>query len=636
MGDTKKTKKKLQSKLEVIKKLNDDPKQLTDDIYDKYLKDLPSTDKLFGKKIGDLSSKIKRKKDNISNIFEDLIKISEDFLGVNQKRTDPTKLSTKGKIKQNVLDSTKVTLDSSKQIILDNVKRTFFAGDDSVCGTNTTIKTNCIELKPSEFDFLNVLTVNPNSSIGNIVYESPIVKGNKQKVDRNVYDAFTNPSGYQFDSVNNNTLFNMNWDTSNQKFDVCDLLQGQPAGNVSITDFFNDYYSTIELPDISGITKNAILLTLQGGDGDNPLFQGSLNNLNRLLSKLFSICGSPQKQQELKQNSTDQFNENDEDVDSYFDFTNVEGIDVDDEDAKLRKVLKFYDCNNFEIPVNSEYIDDFVYLTGKKDLNSLVQSTISKASSNAYDQSDGTIPLINFNLSLMNSFVLNLPKALIMSVMSPKFFLPIVIIYKLVKNNSTLDVKLLMRKLSILFNSIINDLFWLFIREFWRRTKRDLLEYVKKIALKITKNKRKKWVTILTSLISFLITLLEEKIDNCFDLFNIILTTINSSLKGKTNQEISGFLLSFADRLPGYSGDRAFMNISERLQNAGIPLSPLYGESNILPSIIKSIIDGNNEEQDTNGYISGGNKLTVLPVIGPAGGTVILKPGDIKIAGKLM
>jgi hypothetical protein len=633
MGDTKKVKKKLQSKLEVIKKLNDDPKQFTDDIYDQYLKDIVSTDKFFGKKIDDFSSKLKKKKDNVSNIFSDIIQITEDFLGVNKKRTDPSKLSFKGKIKQHVLDSTKVTLDSSKQIILDNVKKMFFAGDDSICGTNISVKNDNLTISPNEFDFLNVLTVNPTSSVGQIVYESSIKKGNKEKVNRNIYNAFTDPLGYQFDTINNNTLFTMVWDSPGQKFNVSGLLQGQPIGSVNITDFFNDYYSTMELPDIENITKNAMLLTLQGGDGDNPIFQQSSNDLNRLLSKLFSICGSPQKQQELKQNTTDQFNENDEEVESYFDFTNSEGIDVDDEDARLRKVLKFSDCNNFEIEVNNEYVDDFIYLLTKKDLDSLVLSTISKVSANAYDQTDGTIPLINYNLSLMNTFILNLPKSLIMSTLSPKFFLPIVIIYKLVKNgvNSSMNVKTLMKKLSKLFSNIIKDLFWFFIREFWKRIKKDLLDYVKKIAKKIAKNKKKKWITILTSLINFLIMLLEEKIDNCYDLFNSILTTINASLKGKENQKIPGFLLSLADNLPGYSGDRAYMNITERIQNLGIPLGPLYGESNHLPSIIKSIIDGHNEELDTNGFISASNKLTILPVVG---GVVIAKPGDFTISGK--
>ena len=635
MGDTKKIKKKIQSKLEVIKKLNDNPKILTDDLFDKYLKDLPSTDKLFGKKMGDFSSKLKKKKDNKSDIFSDIIKMTEDFIGVNKKPTDPKKLSFKGKIKQHVIESTKLTLDASKQIILDNVKKTFFAGDDNICGTNTTIKNDCLTISPSEFDFLNVLTVNPTSSVGQIVYEPTQKVGNKEKVNKNIYNAFTSPSGYQFDTVNNNTLFTMTWDSPNQKFDVCGLLQSKPIGSVNITDFFNDYYSTMELPDISGITKNAMLLTLQGGEGDNPLFQKSFNDLNRLLSKLFSICGSPQKQQELKQNATDQFNENDEDIESYFDFTNSEGIDVDEEDARLRKVLKFSDCNDFEIPISNEHIDDFVYLTSKKDLNSLILSTISKASSDAYDQSNGTIPMMNFNLSLMNTFILNLPKALMMSVLSPKFFLPIVMIYKLVKSGvgSLMNVKVLMKKLSKLFKNIITDLFWFFIRELWKRIKKELLEYIKTIASKIKSNKKKKWITILTSLISFLVKLLEEKIDNCYDLFNAILNAINASLKGGINQKIPGFLLSLADGLPGYSEDRAYMNITERIQNLGIPLGPLYGEENHLPSIIKSIIDGHNEEQDTNGFVTVSNKFFTIPLPGLSG-PLVIPPGLMSLTGK--
>ena len=429
----------------------------------------------------------------------------------------------------------------------------------------------------------------------------------------------------------------MSWDSPNQKFDVCGLLQGQSIGSVNITDFFNDYYSTMELPSIENIIKNAMLLTLQGGDGDNPLIQKSFNDLNRLLEKLFSICGSPQKQQELKQNTTDQFNENDEDIESYFDFTNTEGIDVDGEDARFRKVLKFTDCNDFEVPISNEHIDDFVYLLSKKDLNSLITSTISKVSANAYDQSNGSIPMINFNLSLLNTFILNLPKALIMSVLSPKFFLPIVIIYKLVKSgvNSIMDVKILIKKLSKLFSRVISDLFWLFMREFWKRVKNDLKNYVKIIAEKILKNKKKKWVTIITSLISFLITLLEQKIDNCYDLFNAILTTINTSLKGKINQKIPGLLLSLADKLPGYSTDRAYMNITERLQNVGVNLGPLYGEPNHLPSIIKSIIDGHNEELDTNGFISASNHFFTIPIPGMSG-PAIFPPGIMTLSGKQM
>jgi hypothetical protein len=53
MSKLKDTKSRLQSKLEVIKKINDDPNSLSDSLSDKFLKDLPSTEQLFGKKLDD-------------------------------------------------------------------------------------------------------------------------------------------------------------------------------------------------------------------------------------------------------------------------------------------------------------------------------------------------------------------------------------------------------------------------------------------------------------------------------------------------------------------------------------------------------------------------------------------------------
>jgi hypothetical protein len=69
MSKLKDTKARLQSKLEVIKKINDDPNSLMDSLSDKLLKDLPSTDQLFGKKLDDFLNKAKRKKENKKDIF---------------------------------------------------------------------------------------------------------------------------------------------------------------------------------------------------------------------------------------------------------------------------------------------------------------------------------------------------------------------------------------------------------------------------------------------------------------------------------------------------------------------------------------------------------------------------------------
>ncbi len=631
MSRVKSTKEKLKSKLEIIKKINDDPKQVTSDLSDLYLKDLPSTDKLFGKKFDDFLDKRKKKKENNKDIFSDIVEIAESFLGTNNSKSDTDRMYSKNRIRKHATDSIKITLNTSKQVILDNTKKIFFAGD-GICGTNKSIPNDTLEISPKEFDFLNVLTIDPSSTTGQIVYEQVSPDRGKQKVNRKLYETF-NVGDYEFKTLNENTLFTVHWNAATQKFEISGLTQNNTL--VQVEDFFNDYYSAIEFPDISGITKNAMLLTLQTSPGDNQLFQKAFNDLNRLLSKLFAVCGkSKDGDQELKQNPNDQFGENDEDIEFYFDFNNVEGIDIDEEEAKLRKVLKFIDCNNFEVPANDSVIEDFVYFTEKKTLDEVVLTTLNNASTDAYDQSNSSIPLLNFNLSLMNTYVLNLPKALIQSIITPKIFLPIVIVYKLFKSGvlSVIEVKDLMKKLSKLFFNIIKDLFWKFIREFWKLLRIDLQNFIVRLASKIIANKYKRYLAIVSSLISLLKRLLVERIDNCYDLFNFILTTINTTLRGGRATGIPSFLLSFSNNLPGYSQDRALMNISERLEAAGISLSPIYGEANKLPQIIKSIIDGHIEEQDTNGFIAAGNQFLTVP---SAGGPVVFPPGIITIFGKI-
>ena len=634
MSKAKETKNKLKSKIEAIKKINDDPQGTVDSLYDSYLSDLPSTDQLFGKKLDDFLEKRRKKKENNKDIFAELVDITEGFLGLNKKVAPNDKLFSKGRLKQHAISATKKTLESSKDVVLSSVKKVFFAAD-GICGTDTTIGVDSIKLKPKEFDFLNILTVSPTSTVGQIVYEKTPSK-NKEQVNRELYSSFTDPNGYTFNSNNNNTLFQMVWSDSTQEFNVTGLTQGGGVGDPKVESFLNEYYSNIEFPDIDHIVKTSMLMTLQGDGSESTLFNQSLNDVNRLIKKLCAVCGTPTNRNNIQsQNAVDLFDENDEDIESYFNFDDVEGIDLDDEDARFRKVLKFTDCNNFEIPVNTSMLEDFVFLSSKKNLNELVNSTISRTATDAYLQSDSSIPEINFNLNLLNLFILNLPKALLMSVLSPKIFLPIIIIYKVLKSlaNQTIDVLSTMKNLSKLFYGVVKEIFWKFITEFWKLVKVDLLAFVLKLVKKILKNKYKRYVVIITALIALLIKILQDGLDNCYDLFNVILSTIQGALSTKAILNVPGILLGLSDKLPGYSQDRAYLNISERLQKAGIDLSPIYGEGNDIPAMIKSIIDGNTEELDVNSFVSVSNKEIIIPTpIGP----VIIPPGILNSSGKLM
>lgn len=626
MSKLKDTKAKLQSRLEAIKKINDDPNSLMDNLSDKYLKDLPSTDQLFGKKLDDFLSKAKRKKENKKDIFSELLDIAEGFLSSGKKVETSDKLFSKGKLKQHALTSSRKTLDSSKEIVTNSVKKAFFAGN-GICGSNLTLTGVNVKIKPEEIDLMNILTIDPSTSTGQIVYE-PSSSNGKEKVNRELYSIFSGGT-YQFDSNSNNTLFSTQWDQTNQEFNVTNF------NGVDIETFFNDYYSTIELPDIQHITKTAMLMTIQGDGSDNPLFNKGMNNVNRLLKKLMAVCGSPNRTDQLKnQNAVDMFNETDEDVEFYFDFDDVEGIDLDDEDTKFRKVLKFTDCDNFETPVNPSTIEDFVFFSNKKPINELVDSTLSRTATQAYFDANGNIPLINFNANLMNLFILNLPKALISSLLTPKIFLPIIIVYKVVKSltSQVINVKILMRMLSKLFNEIIKQLLWKFIQEFWKLVKIDLMAYLLKIVKKILKNKTKRYLTIIKALIAFLLKALETKLDNCYAIFSAVISAITAALSAPISLKVPNVLLLMSDSLPGYSQDRAFMNIMERISASGVDTGPILGETNNIGTIVKSVIDGHTEEMDENSFIKITLKGGALP--GPSGGAAII-PGTIGGVGKL-
>jgi uncharacterized membrane protein YvlD (DUF360 family) len=376
-----------------------------------------------------------------------------------------------------------------------------------------------------------------------------------------------------------------------------------------------------------------MLLTIQGGSrcGDSKKFNLSLDKLMRLLKKLMAICDAPQSTNQV--NAIDMFDETDEDVEFYFDFDDVEGIDLDDEDARYRRVLRFRDCYNFEIPVDDTHIEDFIYLTKSKNAKLAVDEVLNKVALDASQQSDTGLSLLDFLNNILNNFILSLPKALMITILSGKLFLPLVILYKMFKSIiDSIDIKELAKKFYKAITKTVKELFWLFIREFWKLVKSDLLAFVSRLVQKIIRNKYKRYLTIITALIALLRKILEEGIDNCYELFQTILGTLNSALSMKVPMSVPSVLLLLSEGLPGFSQDRAYMNAMERLEASGVPTGPLYGEANDIGNLVKSIIDGHTEEHDTNSFIKTTNSLPIIS--GNAGGPIIIPPGILNIVGK--
>ena len=131
------------------------------------------------------------------------------------------------------------------------------------------------------------------------------------------------------------------------------------------------------------------------------------------------------------------FNENEENLEDYFDFDNTDDVDFDEEDAVLRNVLKFTDCNNFEIPINDLIIEDFIYEISTKSIDDLIDDTLNKTANDAFEKSEGSVSSDSINNSLNTKFIKNLPRGVILSIMTPKIVFPITLTYKLFKSLTT-------------------------------------------------------------------------------------------------------------------------------------------------------------------------------------------------------
>jgi hypothetical protein len=125
-------------------------------------------------------------------------------------------------------------------------------------------------------------------------------------------------------------------------------------------------------------------------------------------------------------------------------------------------------------------------------------------------------------------------------------------------------------------------------------------------------NKLKKIKIIIQILINIIRKALQTQIGSCTEIFGTILQTITSALNKSIKIPVPGVLLVLSESLPGFSSDRAFMNIVERVQAAGINMGPIYGSENKLPALIKGVVDGYSEEVDTNGYVKVALKSAVV------------------------
>lgn len=630
MIDLKTKEKEVTSKFKAIQQAND-VKTGVDDVLKKIDKSAETFQDQVGSTLSSYASIAKKKLPTVDNIFD---KVTRDLDKILPKKT------TNGEslLRKITRESIHETSESIKPIFLDNVRKLFFASDsDLSCGSETTITTNQFTISPKEFDYLDILQTDPQSGLGKIVYENT-ASGDKIKMNQVFFEYF-NGTTYNFMASDDSNLFNMGWDSANQVFNINGL------SGTTVDSFITKYYESIEFPKISDILKNtfSLVVPIGGVNSSNANYDINTNKLMRVINKVCAVCPAPTNDT-LKQNPIDQVNEADIDFAEFFDFDDVEGIDLDDENLRYDKVMRFVDCNNYNLPVNQNIVEEFAFFSStKNDITKEYNDAMSKLAKDAYndntpsDDSKISIPYPQFLANLDSQTIKNLPKALISSIFSPKIFFPIAVLWKMLKAATTatfVAISTLIKNLSKFIYNLIKEIFNKFLTVFWLKVKPQLAIILKSLANKILKNSKKRYLMIIRALIDILTSLIPfVGIKSCQDFFDAILALLNS-LKVGVSQKIPGLLLQLSKMLPGYSEDRAIMNIVEYLEANGIQTGDIFGEENNVVKFVSSIIKGHQQEMDQNSFVQVSLDAASIPVA-PLGGAAVIIPGLLKAHGKL-
>lgn len=625
MTDLKTKQKEVTSKFKVIQQANELKSGVVNSI-DKADGAIENFQDQIGSTLTSYASSFKKKIPNTDNIFDKVTRDLEKIL--------PTKPQNgESVIRKITRESVKQTSEAIKPIFLSNVRKLFFASDSELaCGIGTKMTIDDLTISPKEFDLLDILQTDPQSGLGKIIYESS-VSTDKVKMNKVFFENF-NGSPYNFTAIDETNLFGINWDSANQVYN----LSGLTGNNITVDSFITKYYESIEFPKISDILKNTLSLVVPVGgiNSQNSNYDVNLNKLMRVINKICAACPAPNNET-LKQTPVDQFNEGDVEIGDFFDFDDVEGIDIDDENLRYNKVMRFVDCNNYNLPVNQNIVEEFAFFSSTKtDITKEYNDAMSKIAKDAANNSL-SIPFPQFLANLDFQTMKNLPKALLSSIFSPKMFFPIVVLWKMLKSavsSAFISIQTVIKNLGKFVFNLLKDIFNKFLTVFWTLVKPQLAIILKGLVTRLLKKSKKRYLVIIRGLIDILTALVPFLgIKSCDDFYSAILSLLNT-LKVGVSQAIPGLLLQLSKRLPGYNEDRAIMNAAEFLEANNIPTGDIFGQENNIVQFVSSIIKGHQQEMDQNSFVQVSLDAATIPVA-PMGGAAIIGPGLLKAHGKL-
>jgi len=386
-------------------------------------------------------------------------------------------------------------------------------------------------------------------------------------------------------------------------------LYGKINGVNKVADFLIDYYKSIRIVDTNNLFQQLMDQITGAISFEANIGTGEIDANNKfllILQRILGLCFDSKKEIDVSGNS--KIAELDGIDESFFELTDIDLRYIDQISSNIKKgVVEFEECGEVLLPVDSKSIIDGLLKFNKakniKEEEAIAQGLIDLLSDN--EKWKLLVPnSANIKLSADLSFLSNLPKAIMMALLSPKVLLPLLIMSKSIGQTISDSVESLNDFLKLFKKYVIkimSNIGALFVKELFEIIKKDITKLVSEIISDVKKEIMQKKYQIVIKLVELVLTIFKLVSDwrQCKSVVDEILSLLNIA-GGFIGNKIPSFLLAGSELLPGFSKSRAFINVIEEFQKIGLPTGPMPdGSPNLMLQSIFSQIGGI-ETENTN------------------------------------
>ena len=498
-----------------------------------------------------------------------------------------------------------------------------------------------IYIKVKSSDLQNLLKRNPNDPVAAVAYEKkpPAAGALPYSMNREMWDRLQQVNTpVDFYGASAQKQFEISYvqqDGNGVSGDFYKIvLSNKVTGVNTVFDFLVDYYSAIKIVDINNLFQQLMDLICGAMSIEASIGTGEIDIKNKfalMIQRILGLCFDSKKEIDVTGNS--KVAELDGIDESFFDFTDIDLRYIDQITSNIKLgVVEFEECQNVKLPVDSTTI-----------LNGLLKFNDAKDIEAEKKIATGLVDLLTDNpewkLKLPNSvdiklacdlsFLTNLPKAIMLALLSPKIVLPLLIMAKAIGQSigdTILSLMDFMKAFKTYVIALMSKIGGIFVKELFEIIKKDIKKLMSDIIVDIMKEKAAKRIYMILRLIE-LILLIARFIDDwrkCKSVLDEILAILKS-ISGMIGMSLPPFLVAASQILPGHSSSRAFMNAIEEFQKLGLPTGQMPdGTPNLMLQSLFSGMKGTQKEEDENGKV----QVFIKPLtITPAG--ITIPSGDI-------